>query len=224
MTSQLMSLLMALISALSAASVSASGSIALGEYLVLVNRDYTLSNTYEPQDLIRPDVRHDSSSILMREEAAHALEALFAAAEEEGLHLIASSGYRSYRTQELIYQRKIKNTGSTEKANLLVAPPGASEHQLGLAMDLKCKSVKNLNASFGKTEEGQWIAENAHLFGFIIRYKEEWTDITGYAYEPWHIRYVGKEHAQIIHDMNVPLEEYISALRMIAQNEYLKGN
>lgn len=224
MTSQLLSLLMAIISALSTASMIASETIALGEYLVLVNRDYVLSNTYEPDDLIRPDVRHDSSSILMREEAAHALEELFAAAQADGMHLIAASGYRSYRTQELIYQRKIKNTGSVEKANLLVAPPGASEHQLGLAMDLKCKTVQNLNASFAKTKEGQWILENAHQFGFIIRYKEEWTDITGYAYEPWHIRYVGKTHAQIIHDLDIPLEEYIAALRLIAQNEYLKGN
>lgn len=224
MSTQLLSLLMAIVSALSAASVTASDSIALGEYLVLVNRDYTLSNTYEPDDLVKPDVKHDSSAIMMRKEAAAALEELFAAAKAEGLTLIAASGYRSYRTQELIYQRKIKNTGSIEKASLLVAPPGASEHQLGLAMDLKCKTVQNLNASFAKTKEGQWILENAHQFGFIIRYKEEWTDITGYSYEPWHIRYVGKTHAQIIHDLDIPLEEYITALRIIAQDEYLKGN
>ena len=224
MSAPLLSLIMAIISALSATSVSVSDTITLGEYLILVNRDYTLSNTYEPDDLVKPDVRHDSSAILMREEAARALEELFAAAKEEGLHLIAASGYRSYRTQELIYQRKIKNTGSVEKTSLLVAPPGASEHQLGLAMDLKCKTVQNLNASFAKTKEGQWILENAHKFGFIIRYKEEWTDITGYAYEPWHIRYVGKTHARIIYDLDIPLEEYITALRMIAQDDYLKGN
>ena len=224
MNAPLVSLLMAIFSALSAASAGATDPIALGEYMILVNRDYTLSSTYEPDDLIKPDVRHDSSAILMREEAAHALEELFAAAQDEGLHLIAASGYRSYRTQELIYQRKIKNTGSVEKASLLVAPPGASEHQLGLAMDLKCKTVQNLNSSFAKSKEGQWILENAHQFGFIIRYKEEWTDITGYAYEPWHIRYVGKTHAKIIHDLDIPLEEYITALRLIAQNEYLKGN
>lgn len=193
--------------------------------MILVNRDYTLSSTYEPDDLIKPDVRNDSSSILMREDAAHALEELFAAAKEEaGLDLIAASGYRSYRTQELIYQRKIKSMGSVEKAQLLVAPPGASEHQLGLAMDVKCKSVDHLNSSFGKTKEGQWLQENAHRFGFIIRYKEEWTEITGYAYEPWHIRYVGKVHAPLIYEMNVPLEEYITALRLIAEDEYLKGN
>ena len=77
---------------------------------------------------------------------------------------------------------------------------------------------------FRQFKEGQWIAEHAHEFGFIIRYKKEWTDITGYSYEPWHIRYVGKEHAQIIHELDIPLEEYISTLRLIAEDEYLKGN
>ena len=80
MNAPLISLLMAIFSALSAASAGATDPIALGEYMILVNRDYTLSSTYEPDDLIKPDVRHDSSAILMREEAAHALEELFAAA------------------------------------------------------------------------------------------------------------------------------------------------
>lgn len=225
MTSQILSLLMAFLSALSFSAADVSASLSLGEYMILVNRDYTLSSAYEPEDLVKPQVRSDSNAVLMREEAARALEELFAAAEEEaGLQLIAASGYRSYRTQELIYQRKIKNTGSVEKAQLLVAPPGASEHQLGLAMDVKCKSVDHLNASFGNTKEGQWLRENAHRFGFIIRYKEEWTEITGYAYEPWHIRYVGKTHAPLIYEMDIPLEEYITALRLIAEDEYLKGN
>ena len=222
---RLLSLLIAFMSALSVPLSNFSVPMALGEYLILVNRDYELSNSYEPEDLVKPDVRSDSSATLMRKEAALALEELFAAAKEEAnLNLIAASGYRSYRTQELIYERKIKNTGSEEKAQLLVAPPGASEHQLGLAMDVKCPSVDHLNASFGKTKEGQWLRENAHRFGFIIRYKEEWTEITGYAYEPWHIRYVGKTHAQLIYEMDVPLEEYITALRLIAEDEYLKGN
>ncbi len=225
MTTQLFSLLLALLNMLSVSAMHLSDPMALGEYMILVNRDYTLSSTYEPHDLVKPDVRSDSSAILMRKEAALALEALFAAAKEEAnLTLIAASGYRSYRTQELIYQRKIKNTGSVEKAQRLVAPPGASEHQLGLAMDIKCPSVDHLNASFANTKEGQWLRENAHRFGFIIRYKEEWTEITGYAYEPWHIRYVGETHAQMIYQLDIPLEEYISTLRLIAQDEYLKGN
>lgn len=224
MTAQLLSLFLAFLSTLSASGANLAEPTALGQYLVLVNHEYTLSSDYEPDDLIKPSVRNDSGAILMREEAAHALEDLFASADADGMHLIATSGYRSYDTQELIYKRKIKNTGSVEKANLLVAIPGTSEHQLGLAMDLKCKTVQNLHPSFANSKEGQWIAEHAHEFGFIIRYKKEWTDITGYSYEPWHIRYVGKEHAQIIHELDIPLEEYISTLRLIAEDEYLKGN
>jgi len=225
MTQQLLALLLALLNALYVSGMDVSSQLALGEYMILVNRDYTLSSSYEPEDLVKPDVRHDSSAILMREEAARALEELFDAAKEEmGYHLIAASGYRSYRTQELIYQRKIKNMGSVAKASLLVAPPGASEHQLGLAMDVKCPGQDHLNSAFAKTKEGQWLKENAHRFGFIIRYKEEWTEITGYAFEPWHIRYVGKTHAQIIYNLDIPLEEYISALRLICEDEFiLKG-
>ena len=99
------------------------------------------------------------------------------------------------------------------KALLLVAPPGASEHQLGLAMDLGSKKNTSLTESFFDTAEGKWVAENCHRFGFIIRYKEEWTDITGYAYEPWHVRYVGPEHAARIHELDIPFETYVAQLR-----------
>ena len=197
----------------------------MGEYLILVNRDYMLDASYEPDDLVKPKVRNDSSAVLMRKEAAQSLEAMFnAASKEKNLQLIATSGYRSFDTQELIYQRKIKTTGSEAKARLLVAPPGASEHQLGLAMDIKAPASEHLNSSFSNTKEYKWMKDNAHRFGFIIRYKEEWTDITGYSFEPWHIRYVGETHAKIIYEMDIPLEEYISALRLIAEDEYLKGN
>jgi len=222
---QLLSLLLSLLSALSVSLDKLTSDLSLGGNLMLVNREYVLPADYEPSDLIRPNVKHDSSAIMMRAEAAHALEELFAAAKAEmGYTLIAASGYRSYRTQEIIFERKIKNTGSREKAMLLVAPPGASEHQLGMAMDVKCPSVKNLHPNFAKTKEGQWLRENAHRFGFIIRYKEEWTEITGYSYEPWHVRYVGKEHAQAIYQLDIPLEEYIETLRILTQDEYLKGN
>ena len=132
------------------------------------------------------------------------------------------SCYRSYSKQSLLYTRKVNRTGSEAEADKLVARPGTSEHQLGLAMDLKATPTSNLSASFAKTKQGQWVAENAHRFGFIIRYKEEWTDITGYAYEPWHIRYVGKEHAAIIYEMDIPLETYIAALRAAALSQYLE--
>ncbi len=185
----------------------------LGGNLFLVNREYMLSSDYVPQDLVKPNVQANNNNIKMRAEAAAALEEMFQAAKtEEGYTLVAISGYRSYGKQSTIFSNKVSKVGKT-KAMLLVAPPGASEHQLGLAMDLGSKKNTSLTESFFDTPEGKWVADNCHRFGFIIRYKEEWTDITGYAYEPWHVRYVGKEHAVRIYELNIPLETYIAQLR-----------
>ena len=223
---QLLSLLISLVSALSLSLDTLGQATSLGGYLALVNRDYVLAADYEPDDLVRPNVEAtNGSAILMRSEAAAALEELFAAAKDEaGLTLYAASGYRSYGTQSAIFERKIKNTGSREKAQRLVAPPGASEHQLGLAMDLKATPTSNLSASFAKTKQGQWVAENAHRFGFIIRYKEEWTDITGYAYEPWHIRYIGVAHATAVHMLNIPYETYYEQVIRLPEYVLTQGN
>ena len=103
--------------------------------------------------------------------------------------------------------------GNVAKAQEYVAPPGASEHHLGLAMDLGQRSKAALTASFGETETGKWVRENCWRFGFILRYGEEWEDITGYKYEPWHFRYVGKELAKEIHDANVPFETWLLGYR-----------
>ena len=187
--------------------------MSLGGNLFLVNRTYTLSSDYVPLDLTRPNVQMTSSNIKMRAEAAAALEEMFQAAKEEmGYTLVAVSGYRSYGQQSSIFSRKVENVGK-KAAMLLVAPPGCSEHQLGLAMDLGCKRNTSLTESFINTPEGAWVAENAHRFGYIIRYKEEWTEITGYSYEPWHVRYVGKAHAERIYELDIPLEYYIAQLR-----------
>ena len=217
---RLLALLTALFSVFSINTANIASQMSPDGYLMLVNRQYKLPASYEPSDLIKPKVKHSSSQILMRKDAAAALELLFAAAKEEaGLTLYAHSGYRNYSTQQAIFQRKINNVKDIEKARLLVADPGASEHQLGLAMDVKAHPNGKLNAAFGKTKEGIWLAENAYRFGFIIRYKDEWTEITGYAYEPWHIRYVGLEHAAIIHELDIPFEEYIGSLRLMYLGE-----
>lgn len=187
--------------------------MSLGGNLFLVNRSYMISEDYVPRDLVKPNVPMTNSSITMRKEAAGALEKMFAAAQaEKGYRLIAVSGYRSYGQQSAIFERKVKAVGK-KAAMLLVAPPGSSEHQLGLAMDLGCKRNSSLTESFGNTDEGAWVRENCARFGFIIRYKAEWTETTGYSYEPWHVRYVGEEHAQRIAEMDIPLEDYIAQLR-----------
>lgn len=193
----------------------------LGGNLYLVNRTFRLTEEYQPPDLVTPSVRKAGSGIRMRSEAAGMLEAMFASASQEGFRLVAISGYRSYQTQKTIYQRKIKTSGSEQKAQLLVAPAGSSEHQLGLAIDIGRQASSKLNASFGKSPEGRWVGENAHRFGFILRYKAEWTPITGYADEPWHLRYVGVEHAGEIVRQNIPLETYIANLSISTFGEML---
>ena len=213
MAGKLLALLMALLSLGQGTVNGYVDDMSLGGNLFLVNREYAITADYVPGDLIKPDVLKTNSDITMRADAAHALEALFAAAKEEmGYDLVAVSGYRSYGQQASIHERKVKAVG--KKAALRVsAPAGCSEHQLGLAMDIGTRKNTSLTESFGSTPEGIWVAENAHRFGFIIRYKAEWEEITGYAYEPWHIRYVGVEHAERIYELDIPFEYYIAQLR-----------
>ena len=190
----------------------------LGGYLYLVNQTFTLGEDYIPGDLHQPASAGSGSGVLMRKQAADSLDALFASAKDAGYTLVAVSGYRSFATQRNIYSRKLSS--GDKNARLLVAPPGASEHQLGLAMDLGRKGKTKLNGAFGSSDEGAWVAANAHRFGFIIRYKASWQDITGYAPEPWHIRYVSQEHAERIFELDIPLEQYVEQLSLASFGEY----
>lgn len=197
---------------LSSSAVAESAMTEVGGILCLVNREVRLGKDYEPDDMIKPNVptRKDSlqDRIYMREEAAHALEDMFAAAlSEKGYTLLAVSGYRSYGYQQVLFNQKKAAVGAA-KASETVAKAGESEHQLALAMDVQCANEPTLSEDFASTKEGQWVAENAHRFGFIIRYKEEWTDITGYAYEPWHLRYIGIAHATAVYLLNISYEQY----------------
>ena len=150
----------------------------------------------------------------MRPEAAAALEELFKAAAEDGITLYATSGFRSYSTQKAIFERKLDRMDE-KQANASVAKPGYSEHQTGLAMDIEGETTKGtgLTEAFGESPEGIWAAEHCAEYGFIIRYPKGKTRITGYIYEPWHLRYVGKEAAAEITELGVTFEEYIQALR-----------
>ncbi len=181
---------------------------------ILINKQNPLPSDYEPTDLVIPDIKfffdgeHEKKH--MRTEAAQALEQLFEMAKEKNIHLFAVSGYRSYKRQEAIFNRNVKKHGF-EKANTFSAQPGQSEHQTGLAMDVSCSEVDyRLTQSFGKTQEGQWIKDNAHSFGFIIRYPKGKETITGYMYEPWHLRYVGKELATQIYESELTMEEFFN--------------
>ena len=180
--------------------------------LFLVNRDFPLSENYIPE-LVNTKVQ--GTLRLQQVQAAEGLEKMFLAAkEEEKIQLLAVSGYRSYAKQDRIYEKKAKKVGE-EGADEYVAKPGTSEHQLGLAMDLGEKDVHtSLTASFANTKAGLWLAGNAHRFGFIIRYQLGWEEITGYQYEPWHVRYVGIDHATKMHQRHIPLEEYVKEVQI----------
>lgn len=183
------------------------------DMLILVNKETSLAPDYTPDDLTVPNVRFSfegpDPKQNIRQVAAAALEELFAGAEEAGFYLFAVSGYRSYSRQETVYTGHVERLGETE-ANKISAKPGHSEHQTGLAMDITSESASfSLSQKFGETGEGKWVAKNAHRYGFIIRYQKGKEDLTGYSYEPWHLRYVGKEAAQEIFEKDLTLEAYL---------------
>lgn len=217
-----------LMSLVAAASMMVSGALDtaapqndINGLLFLANRQYTVSSAYEPRDLEMSDVPGQVRR--MRREAATALREMFQVCKEEtGLTLLSISGYRSYEKQEGIYKRRLRTVkGNVAKAQEFVAPPGASEHQLGVAMDVGQKHKIHLEISFGETEGGKWCRENCWRFGYILRYDEPWEEITGYKYEPWHFRYVGKEYAKEIHEANIPLETWLIGHRVKVLRELL---
>lgn len=178
--------------------------------LLLVNKENPLSEQYKPDDLVTVNVRFNSSSTaeekMMRKEAASALEELFAGARKGGIQLYGLNGYRSYDTQKAIYDKACIKNGKSY-ADKYVAKPGYSEHQTGLAMDV---TNRNYSTSFETTKEGKWLARNCYKYGFILRYPYDKQSVTGYNYEPWHIRYVGKSAAEKIFSENITLEEYLN--------------
>lgn len=182
------------------------------DLLSLANKYYFLPSNYIPDDLVLPNVKHalNKDQTYMRKEAASALEEFFEKAKEEDIILYVRTAYRSYKTQKRIFDGRINNGETPIDVNKTSARPGQSEHQLGLAVDITSQSVGNgLTEHFGKTKEGIWVKDHAHEFGFIIRYPEDKVNITGYSYEPWHLRYVGKEAAKEIYEKGLALEEYI---------------
>ena len=185
---------------------------------ILVNRTHPLDSSYVPEDLIPVNIPFAYSADDQRNylsfPAGKALESLFEDASDAGLHLIGVSGYRSFDRQKMIYEQNLAVKGP-EQTNLYSAMPGQSEHQTGLAIDISTPSVFSaLTTDFENTPEGQWLFENAHRYGFILRYPAGKEHITGYAYEPWHFRYVGIPLASYMKKMNLTLEEYVQQLAL----------
>lgn len=198
-----------------AAAASDANSIA-----VLVNKEFSLPEDHVPTDLVYPDVRftfkEKIEKRMMRSEAAKALEELFAGAEKDGIYLAGVSAYRSHSTQTSLFNRYVAKDGE-EKAKTYSAMPGHSEHETGLSIDVSGSDGKcAIEDCFGDTEEAKWLAEHASEYGYIIRYPEGKQSITGYKYEPWHIRYVGVEISSYIAKNNITLEEYYDAVPVTA--------
>lgn len=183
---------------------------------VLVNKQNMLPDDYAPDDLVYPNVRftfeEKIEKRMMRKEAAEALEQLFAAAKKDGLPLAGVSAYRSNKRQRQLFDYYVQKDG-LEKAQTYSAFPGTSEHETGLAIDVAGADAScAVSDCFGDKPEAKWLAENAYKFGFIIRYPKGKEDITGYKYEPWHLRYVGLGIAEEIEERDITLEEYYNAV------------
>ena len=180
---------------------------------VVVNKRRPLEPIdYAPPELVLPAVplATDRANAMLRPDAAEALEGLFAAAAKDDVALTLVSGYRSYTVQMDTYDYWVSTNGSAEDADNYSARPGFSEHQTGLAFDIgQDDGACTLRSCFGETAAGIWAADNAHTFGFILRYPEGRQETTGFLEESWHYRFVGTDTASSMRDGKVEtLEEF----------------
>lgn len=157
--------------------------------ILVVNKTYSVPADYDPGGLL-PEVEC-------------AFRRMAAAARRDGLELCVYSGFRSYDRQTAIYNSYCRRYGQAE-ADTFSARPGHSEHQTGMAID-----VNSASDDFAGTPEAEWLADNSYCYGFVIRYPQGKEHITGFQYEPWHVRYLGRKHAGILHASGLTLEEYL---------------
>lgn len=169
-------------------TVSGEASLTYINGILIANKTYSLPESYAPG---------------IDKTAESALNKMINAAKQDGINLFIKSGYRSYSTQKTLYNNYVARDG-VAAADRYSARPGHSEHQTGLAFDLN-----SLEQSFGETKEGKWLAEHCHEYGFIIRYPKDKEDVTGYMYEPWHVRYLGDDIAKDVYESGKCLEEYL---------------
>ena len=178
--------------------------------MILVNRDYILPDGYKPK--LENAVESGYGDIYLDERVAPYYNEMYKAAYKDGIHLVPISGYRSVDRQKRNFENKIdyymdkgySKVEATQKAATIILPPGTSEHNAGLAMD-----ICSLEQNFEETEEFRWLCENAADYGFILRYPEDKQNITKIIYEPWHWRYVGVEAAKAMKASGECLEEYL---------------
>jgi len=182
--------------------------------LVLINKQHPIPADYTfTLGIIKGSMKCDERII-------GDLLAMFQAAKEDGINLVVCSPYRDMSRQEMLFDRKIKKymdkgmsyMEAYSYASQAVTVPGASEHQIGLAIDIVCDTYKELEEGFADTEAGKWLAEHSCEYGFILRYPSGKEYITGIEFEPWHFRYVGVDAAMAITEQGLCLEEFIDGL------------
>lgn len=179
------------------------------EEKMLVNKYYLLDETYNPTDLVSIPTTYawgEPGSRKIRQAAYDAFLNMWNEAKEAGFYLMVNSAYRTYEEQSTLYSN-YKTAKGEKYADKYAARAGASEHQTGLSIDIFSKTNTNKN-TFNETEEAKWLKDNAHRFGFILRYPDGLSDISGYDFEPWHFRYVGIEAATYCYENNILYEEY----------------
>ncbi len=170
---------------------------------ILVNKYHKLPDDYEPTDLVELSFKNGSYTYKLRSEAAEAFERLTSAALLDNVIIYPYSAYRSFKTQNVLYTR-YKDRDGVELADTYSARPGFSEHQLGLAVDVRSNTlIDNLTE-----KDYKWMLDNSYKYGFIVRYPKGKQHITQFKEEPWHIRYLGTETATKVHDSNLTYDEY----------------
>ncbi len=178
---------------------------------VVVNKHRPLNPlNFESAEMSIPTALTNPYSRPLRTEVAVALDQMATAAATEGISLRVASAYRSYDVQAETYNGFIARDGQAQ-ADTYSARPGHSEHQTGLAVDLDDGTGCIVEICFAETPAGLWLAAHAWEYGFIIRYPNGYTDITGYQFEPWHFRYVGTRVSTAMHDLSIPtLEQFFN--------------
>jgi len=173
-------------------------------FLVLVNKYYKLASNYVPEDLIKTEIPYGDGRYINKY-VYEAFLKMYDAISKENMNIYIASPYRSYNYQEKLYSNYASKNG-VDKADTFSARAGYSEHQTGLAMDIS--NVKTSYTEFENTDEYKWMLNNAHKYGFILRYPKGKERQTGYVFESWHYRYVGVEVAKYIHENNITFDEY----------------
>jgi len=175
------------------------------DILMLINKYNYLSEDYVPENIVKVSNSYAYQGNSVRQDVLDAFIEMAKAAREEDIVLVINSSYRSYKDQDDIWKYRKQNYG-IEKADQYAARAGHSEHQSGLAIDIAQYNSKEQD--FENTEAFTWLENNAHKYGFILRFKKDAQDITGYAYESWHYRYLGKDVATRVHEENITYDEY----------------